>query len=140
MLRTGDYAAAIVAFRIVLQALPEDSKARIDISKAYDAYGCQLWDRQEIEPARKQFQACLAYRDVCKACRKVVAACEKSYKIRLYNRGIVFFEADDPASALGEWKILQTLDPDYRNVQAYIRKAQKNAEQTSRTEHPPSTP
>jgi tetratricopeptide (TPR) repeat protein len=129
MLRAGNYPAAIVSFRKVLQALPEDTKTRVAIGKAYNAYGGQLWDRQEFEPARKQFQACLAYRDGCPACRTVVAACESSYKERLYNRGIALLENGDPAAALGEWEILQTIDPDYRKVQGYIRKARTSADQ-----------
>jgi tetratricopeptide (TPR) repeat protein len=140
MLRTDDYDAAIVAFGKVLKAHPEDTKARIAIGKAYDAYGRQLWDRQEIEPARRQFQSCLAYRDVCPACRKIVAVCEKSYKIRLYKRGIVFFEADDAAAALKEWEILQTIDPDYRKVKDYIRKADKLVEQPTGMENQQRTP
>ena len=123
MLQAGDYEAAIVSFGKVLKAVPKDTKARLAIVRAHDAYGRQLWDRQEIEPARKQFQACLAFREGCRSCGKAVAACENSYKTRLYNRGIVFFKAGDAAAALGEWEILQAMDPGYRNVQGYIRKA-----------------
>jgi tetratricopeptide (TPR) repeat protein len=140
MLQAGDYEAAIVSFGKVLKAVPKDTKARLAIVKAHDAYGRQLWDRQEIESARMQFQACLAYREGCRSCRKAVAACEKNYKLRLYKRGIAFLEAGDPAAALGEWEILQTIDPDYPKVQDYIRKAKKIAEQPAGMENQQRTP
>ena len=140
MLRSGEYPGAIVEFQKVLNVNPDDQAARQDISAAHYAYARQLWDREEIDQAREQFEACLAFRENCKACRKTVADCEKSYKERLYNRGIAFFQDERPEEALGEWEILQAMDPGYRNVEDYIQKAKKISEQLGKLKQRQSAP
>ena len=129
MLHERDYAAAIVEFQKVLNVIPDDQEARHELSLAHNAYARQLWDRQEIDQSREQFEACIALRDDCPACRKTVADCENAYKERLYNRGIAFFQDEKPEAALAEWEILQAMDPGYRNVSEYIQKAKKISEQ-----------
>lgn len=140
MLHERDYAAAIVEFQKVLNVIPDDQEARQDLSAAHNAYARQLWDRQEIDPAREQFEACFAFRDDCPACRKTVVDCENAYKERLYNRGIAFFQDEKPEAALTEWEILQALDPGYRNVAEYIQKAKKISEQLGKLKQGQSTP
>jgi len=140
MLETGDYPAAIVEFRKVLNVLPNDQEARRDLSRAYGAYARQLWDRNDIDQAREQFQACLAFRDNCPTCRPAVTDCENTYKERLYNRGIAFFQDENPEAALGEWETVQGLDPGYRNVQDYIQKAKKISEQLGRLKQKQGSP
>jgi len=140
MLREGDYGAAIVEFRKVLNVIPDDQEAQQDLSVAHNAYARQLWDRQEIDQAREQFEICLTFRDDCQACRKTVKDCENAYKERLYNRGIAFFQDEKPEAALTEWEILQALDPGYRNVKDYIQKAKKISEQLGKLKQGQSTP
>ncbi|MEE4111888.1 MAG: LysM peptidoglycan-binding domain-containing protein [Desulfobacteraceae bacterium] len=140
MLQAGDYGAAIVEYQKVLNVIPDDPEARQDIAAAHNAYGRQLWDRQEIDQARQQFEACIAFRDGCQACRDVVADCEKTYKERLYNRGIAFFQDEKPEAALSEWQIVQALDPGYRNVADYIQKAKKISEQLGKLKQGQSSP
>jgi hypothetical protein len=70
----------------------------------------------------------------------VVADCEKTYKERLYNRGIAFFQDEKPEAALSEWQIVQALDPDYRNVADYIQKAKKISEQLGKLKKGQSPP
>jgi len=129
MLQDGDYASAIVELRKVLNVVPDDQEVRVDLSKAHNAYARQLWDRQEIDKAREQFDACLEFKDDCPSCRPIVDDCENAYKERLYNRGIAFFQDEKPEAALAEWEIVQTIDPGYRNVADYIQKARKISEQ-----------
>lgn len=140
MLHGKDYAAAIVEFRKVLNVIPDDQEARQDLSVAHNAYARQLWDRQEIDQSREQFEACLAFRDDCQACRKTVVDCENAYKERLYNRGIAFFQDEKPEAALSEWEIVQALDPSYRNVADYVQKAKKISEQLGKLKKGQSTP
>ena len=140
MLREGDYDAAIVEFRKVLNVIPDDQEIRQDISAAHNAYARQLWDRDEIDQAREQFEICLTFRDDCSSCRKIVADCETTYKERLYNRGIAFFQDEKPEAALNEWEILQAMDPGYRNVADYIQKAKKISEQLGKLKQGQSTP
>jgi len=140
MLHQKDYGAAIVEFRKVLNVIPDDQEARQDLSLAHNAYARQLWDRQEIDQAREQFEACLALRDDCQSCRKTVVDCENGYKERLYNRGIAFFQDEKPEAALSEWEIVQALDPGYRNVADYVHKAKKISEQLGKLKQGQSTP
>jgi tetratricopeptide (TPR) repeat protein len=140
MLHERDYAAAIVEFQKVLNVIPDDQEARQELSVAHNAYARQLWDRQEIDQSREQFEACLAFRDDCQACRKTVADCENAYKERLYNRGIAFFQDEKPEAALAEWEILQVIDPGYRNVADYIQKAKKISEQLGKLKQGQSSP
>ena len=140
MLREGDYAAAIVEFRKVLNVVPDDQEARQDLSAAHNAYARQLWDRKQIDQAREQFEACFALRDGCPACRKTIADCENTYKERLYNRGIAFFQDERPQAAISEWEIIQALDPGYRNVEDYIQKAKKISEQLGKLKQGQSSP
>jgi Flp pilus assembly protein TadD len=140
MLHERDYAAAIVEFQKVLNVIPDDQEARQELSVAHNAYARQLWDRQEIDQSREQFEACLALRDDCPACRKTVADCENAYKERLYNRGIAFFQDEKPEAALAEWEILQAMDPGYRNVSDYIQKAKKISEQLGKLKQGQSSP
>lgn len=140
MLHERDYAAAIVEFQKVLNVIPDDQEARQELSVAHNAYARQLWDRQEIDQSREQFEACLAFRDDCQACRKTVADCENAYKERLYNRGIAFFQDEKPEAALAEWEILQAIDPGYRNVADYIQKAKKISEQLGKLKQGQSSP
>ena len=69
-----------------------------------------------------------------------MADCEETYKERLYNRGIAFFQAEEPEAALTEWEILQALDPDYRNVADYIQKAKKISEQLGKLKQGQNAP
>lgn len=140
MLREGDYDAAIVEFRKVLNVIPDDKEARQDISAAHNAYARQLWDRQEIDRAREQFEICLTFRDDCPSCRKIVTDCENTYKERLYNRGIAFFQDEKPQAALTEWEILQAMDPGYRNVEDYIQKAKKISEKLGKLKQGQNNP
>jgi tetratricopeptide (TPR) repeat protein len=140
MLQAGDFGAAIVEYRKVLNVIPDDQEARQDLSMAHNAYARQLWDRQEIDQAREQFEACLSFRYDCQSCRQTVSDCETSYKERLYNRGIAFFQDQKPEAALGEWEILQALDPDYRNVEDYIQKARKISEQLGKLKQGKNAP
>jgi len=133
MVRAGLYPDAIVEFGKVLNVLPGDVAVRRDLILAHDAYGRQLWDRGEIDPAREQFQAGLAFQKDCPKCRKAVAECENSYKERLYNRGMAFLQEGNPQAALAEWEILKSMDPGYRNVKTSIRKAAKALKQTDKS-------
>jgi tetratricopeptide (TPR) repeat protein len=140
MLREGDYAAAIVEFRKVLNVIPDDQEAKQDLCVAHNAYGRQLWDLKQIDQAREQFDACIAFREDCPACRKTVKDCENYYKERLYNRGIAFFQDEKPQEALNEWQIVKKMDPGYRNVEDYIQKAKKISEQLGKLKQGQKSP
>jgi len=140
MLQSGAYEAAIVEFHKVLNVEPRDQKTLINLGRAFDAYGRQLWDREEIEPAREKFQSCLALAEDCPDCRPVVRDCQNAYKERLYNRGIAFFQQENPEAALGEWEIVRSLDPAYRNVQDYILKARKISDKLGKLKQQQSSP
>jgi len=140
MVRAGLYPAAIIEFGKVLNVLPGDPAVRRDLIRAHDAYGRQLWDRGEIDPAREQFQAGLALKKGCPGCRKAIAACESSYKERLYERGIALLQEGNPQAALAEWEIVKSMDPGYRNVKASIRKAAKALKQADNSPGKPPSP
>ena len=129
MLQTGDFQTAIVEFRKVCTAVPHDPDALADLSRAYDAYARQLWDRNAVDQAKAQFEACIALRDSCPDCPDTAQSCAGSYKKRLYDRGMSFFQNEDPRSALAEWQTLHALDPDYRDLADRMRKARQLSEQ-----------
>jgi tetratricopeptide (TPR) repeat protein len=125
MLQAGDYPAAMVEFRKVLNATPDAANVQADLARAYDAYGRELWDRQDIDPAREQFEACLTLRESCPACRDQVQACEESYKERLYSRAMTLLGNNHAEAALFDLRIVARLDPAYRDVAQKIRAAER---------------
>lgn len=129
MLQAGDLQTAIAEFRKVYTAAPDDPDALADLGRAYDAYARRLWERNAIDQAKAQFEACIALRDSCPDCPHTAKACLGSYKERLYDRGMAFFQNEDPRSALAEWQTVHALDPDYRDLADYMRKARQLSEQ-----------
>lgn len=137
MLQTGDYEAAIVEFRKVLNAVPDDLNIKADLCRTYDAHGRKLWDLQAFDRARQRFEACLALGKGCPVCRDRVQACEDSYKERLYNRGMSLLQNQDPEAALSEWQTVERLDPAYRDVAEKIRRTRTITEGGGRTKAAP---
>lgn len=119
------YDEAIVEFKKVVNADPQDLKTQEYLFKAHLSSAQILLQEKDYHAADKRLQACLGSKSDCLQCRTVIKQCEDSYKELHYQLGIQYFGKEKLESAIQEWKLVKKLDPNYKQVEENIRKAEK---------------
>jgi tetratricopeptide (TPR) repeat protein len=119
------YDEAIVEFKKVVNADPQDLETQEHLYKAHLNSARVLLEEKDYHAADKQLQACLDLKSDCQQCRAIIEQCEDSYKELHYQLGIQFFGEEKLENAINEWKLVKRLDPNYKQVEENIRKAEK---------------
>jgi tetratricopeptide (TPR) repeat protein len=116
---------AIVEFKKVINAEPQDFGTQEYLSKAYLNSAQELLKTNQYPAADKHLQACLDFRSDCLQCRPVIKQCEDSYKELHYQLGIQYFGEEKLENAINEWQLVKKIDPHYKQVEENLRKAEK---------------
>jgi len=118
-----EYQEAIVEFTKVVNVDPEDSTALEYLYKSHFEQAVTLFEKEDYLLAKKEFEACLGYKEDSKQCRDYATKCEQMYKDLHYNRGVSYFGKEQLSEAIKEWELVQTVDPGYKKVEDNIDKA-----------------
>ena len=123
-LRAKKYDAAIIEFKKVLSAQPNNQEAKDHLFRSHYEWGQDLMASKKYISAKQEFEKSLSLNKDCQQCHRYIEECETSYKELHYQRGIQFFGAEKPDDAIAEWQKVRELDPDYKQVNQYIKKAE----------------
>jgi tetratricopeptide (TPR) repeat protein len=121
----GRYQEALFEFNKVLCVYPDDQVAMDYSYRASFELGLVLFQMKDYLAARERFLASIRYKSDCQQCHAYVKESEELYKEMYYKRGIEFYGKEQLSEAIKAWEMVQNLDPDYKRVDYYIRKARE---------------
>jgi tetratricopeptide (TPR) repeat protein len=121
----GRYQEALFEFDKVLCVHPDDKAAGEYSCKAHFELGLVLFQMKDYLAAREHFLVSLRYDNDCRQCHAYAKESEELYKEMQYKRGIEFYGKEQLSEAIKAWEMVQNLDPDYKRVDYYIRKARE---------------
>jgi tetratricopeptide (TPR) repeat protein len=119
------YDEAVIEFKKVVNADPQDFKTQEYLYKAHVNSAQDLLKKKQYHAADQQLQACLNFKTDCLQCLPMVKQCEDAYKELHYQLGIRYFGEEKLEDAINEWQLVQKFDPNYKQVQENIRRAEK---------------
>ncbi len=119
------YDEAVIEFKKVVNADPQDFKTQEYLYKAHVNSAQDLLKKKQYHAADQQLQACLDFRTDCLQCLPMIKQCEDAYKELHYQLGIRYFGEEKLEDAINEWQLVQKFDPNYKQVQENIRRAEK---------------
>jgi len=125
LLEEGQYLAALHEFQKVLNTDPTRKQVREYMAWAHYSQGEVLFNHAEYLGARTHFQKALSFDEDWTACKEYVKRSEDAYKEVHYLKGIRHFEEERLREAIEEWQVVNNMDPDYKQVQNYLLRAQK---------------
>ena len=73
--------------------------------------------------AKKNFEASIKYNKDCPKCPDYIKRSENAYMETHYNRGLSYFGNQQLPEAIGEWELVQSVDPNYKDLKQNIQKA-----------------
>ena len=119
------YDEAVIEFKKVVNADPQDFKTQEYLFKAHVNSAQDLLKEKQYQAADQQLQACLDFRTDCMQCLPMIKQCEDAYKELHYQLGIRYFGEEKLEDAIKEWQLVKKFDPNYKQVQENIRRAEK---------------
>lgn len=125
LLEEGQYLAALHEFQKVLNTDPSRKKVQEYMAWAHYRQGEVFFNRAEYLKARDHFYEALSYDEEWPACKEYVKRAEDAYKEVHYLKGIEHFEDERLKEAMAEWRLVSKIDPNYKQVQNYLLRAQK---------------
>jgi tetratricopeptide (TPR) repeat protein len=121
--REGRYQEALVEFDKVLSARPDDPVTKDYSYRASFELAVELFQKKEYLAAKEQFLISLKHNSNCRQCHVYIKRSEELFKEMHYKRGIECYGKELLAEAVGEWELVWALDPHYKRVDYYIKKA-----------------
>jgi tetratricopeptide (TPR) repeat protein len=137
LLEEGQYLAALHEFRKVLNTDPSRKKVQEYLAWAHYRQGEVFFNQAEYLKARDHFYEALSYDEEWPACREYIKRAEDAYKEVHYLKGIEHFEEERLKEAMGEWQLVSKVDPNYKQVQNYLLRAQKLFEKVQELKEAP---
>ena len=137
LLEEGQYLAALHEFQKVLNTDPSRKQVREYMAWAHYRQGEVLFNHAEYLGARTQFQKALSFDEDWTACKEYVQRSEDAYKEVHYLKGIQHFEEEKLREAIEEWQVVNDMDPNYKQVQNYLLRAQKLLEKVEELKEVP---
>ena len=125
LFREGRFQEALFEFNKVLCVYPHDQVTTDYSYRACFELGLVLFQMKDYLAAREQFLQSLQYKSDCQQCHAYVKESEELYKEMHYKRGIEFYGREQLSEAIKSWEMVQQLDPNYKRVDYYIRKAKE---------------
>jgi tetratricopeptide (TPR) repeat protein len=119
------YHKALVEFIKALNIRPKDETILDYKYKTEFHLAEKNFDSEKYMAARNGFIALLNNNKNCKKCLEYINKSEENYKEIHYRKGMQYFNQEKLNNAIKEWKLVLNMDPNYREVQYLIRKAQK---------------
>jgi tetratricopeptide (TPR) repeat protein len=125
LLEEGQYLAALHEFQKVLNTDPSREKVQEYMAWAHYRQGEVFFNQAEYLKARDQFREALSYDKEWTACKEYIKRAEDAYKEVHYLKGIEHFEEERLKEAIEHWRLVSEIDPNYKQVQNYLLRAQK---------------
>jgi tetratricopeptide (TPR) repeat protein len=125
LLEEGEYLAALHEFQKVLNTDPTRKQVREYMAWAYYRQGEVHFNHAQYLEARSHFQKALVFDEGWTACKEYLKRAEDAYQEVHYLKGIQHFEEERLKEAIEEWELVSDIDPDYKQVQSYLLRAQK---------------
>ena len=117
------YSQAIPFFKKAQAADPDNRQIGLNLFESYFQQGLTQFNKEQYLEARQSFSSAVQYNDACTQCRTYITTCEDTYKEKHYNLGIHYFGKEQLKQAINEWKQVEDIDPDYKDVQSNLKKA-----------------
>ena len=125
LLEEGQYLAALHEFQKVLNTDPSRKKVQDYMAWAHYRQGEVFFNQGDYLKARDHFYQALSYDGKWTACKEYIKRAEDAYKEVHYLKGIEHFEGERLKEAIAQWQLVSQLDPNYKQVQNYLMRAQK---------------
>ena len=125
LLEEGEYLAALHEFQKVLNTDPSRKKVQEYMAWAHYRQGEVFFNQAEYLKARDHFYEALSYDGEWTACKEYIKRAEDAYKEVHYLKGIEHFEEERLKEAIEQWQLVSKVDPNYKQVQNYLLRAQK---------------
>ena len=125
LLEEGQYLAALHEFQKVLNTDPSRKKVQDYMAWAHYRQGEVFFNQGDYLKARDHFYQALSYDGKWTACKEYIKRAEDAYKEVHYLKGIEHFEEERLKEAIAQWQLVSQLDPNYKQVQNYLMRAQK---------------
>ena len=125
LLEEGEYLAALHEFQKVLNTDPTRKQVREYMAWAHYRQGEVHFNHAQYLEARSHFQKALVFDEDWTACKEYLQRTEDAYKEVHYLKGIKHFEEERLREAIEEWGLVSDIDPEYKQVQSYLLRAQK---------------
>lgn len=137
LLEEGEYLAALHEFQKVLNTDPSRKKVQEYMAWAHYRQGEVFFNRAEYLKARDHFYEALNYDKDWTACKDYIRRAEDAYKEVHYLKGIEHFEEERLKEAIEQWQLVSKVDPNYKQVQNYLLRAQKLLEKVQELKEVP---
>jgi tetratricopeptide (TPR) repeat protein len=121
--REGRYQEALSEFSKVLSAQPDDPVAKEYSYKSSFELAVEFFQKKEYLAAKEQFLVSLKHNRNCQQCHFYIKRSEELFKEIHYKQGIEYYGKEQLADAIVEWELVRGLDPNYKRVDYYIKKA-----------------
>jgi tetratricopeptide (TPR) repeat protein len=121
--REGRYQEALSEFSKVLGVVPKDPVAKEYSYKASFELAVEFFQKKEYLAAKEQFLISLKHNSNCQHCHFYIRRSEELFKEIHYKRGIEYYGKEQLADAIVEWELVRGMDPNYKRVDYYIKKA-----------------
>jgi tetratricopeptide (TPR) repeat protein len=118
------YEEAIFELQKVLNVNSKDKEARKYLHEAHFNLALSLLAKEDYLAAKKAFNLSAKHTTQCDKCETYAKQCDESYKDLHYNQGISYFGKEQLKKAIAEWKLVQALDPNYKDVNKNLQKAE----------------
>ena len=125
LLEEGQYLAALHEFQKVLNTDPSRKKVQEYMAWAHYRQGEVFFNQADYLKARDHFYQALSYDGEWTACKEYIRRAEDAYKEVHYLKGIEHFEEERLKEAIEQWQLVSKVDPNYKQVQNYLLRAQK---------------
>ena len=121
--REGRYQEALSEFGKVLSVRPDDPVAKDYSYRSSFELAVEFFQKKEYLAAKEQFLVSLKHNSNCQHCHFYIRRSEELFKEMHYKQGIEYYGKEQLAEAIMEWELVRGLDPNYKRVDYYIKKA-----------------
>jgi tetratricopeptide (TPR) repeat protein len=121
--REGRYQEALSEFSKVLSVKPNDPVAKEYSYKSSFELAVEFFQKREYLAAKEQFLVSLKHNSNCQQCHVYIRRSEELFKEMHYKQGIEYYGKEQLTDAIMEWELVRGVDPNYKRVDYYIKKA-----------------
>jgi tetratricopeptide (TPR) repeat protein len=121
--REGRYQEALSEFSKVLGVKPDDPVAKEYSYKSSFELALEFFQKKEYLAAKEQFLVSLKHNSNCQQCHVYIRRSEELFKELHYKQGIEYYGKEQLTDAVMEWELVRDVDPNYKRVDYYIKKA-----------------
>ena len=121
----GRYQEALSEFNKVLSVKQNDPVAKEYSYKSSFELAVEFFQKKEYLAAKEQFLVSLKHNSNCQQCHVYIRRSEELFKEMHYKQGIEYYGKEQLTDAIMEWELVRGVDPNYKRVEYYIKKAKE---------------